>query len=227
MKLILFGATWMVGQGVLREALLDPGVAEVLCVGRSATGKTHEKLKDLVIKDLYDLAPNKADLGGYDACLFCLGVSAAGMKEADYRRVTHDLTLAVAKVLLEANPGMTFIYVSGAGTGGSSMWARVKGETESDLLALGFKRAFMFRPGYIQPQHGVKSRTTLYRVVYIVMWPFNPIMRLFPGMATTTERVGRAMVEVARNGYEKKIVENRDVNLIAKRTPAPGAAPSG
>jgi len=222
MKVILFGATGMVGQGVLRECLRDPDVTETLVVGRSSIGQEHERLRELVLEDMYDLSPIAEKLAGYDACFFCLGVSAFGMKEADYRHITLDLTLAAAKTLVERNPSMTFIYVSGAGTDssekGSSMWARVKGETENALMKLPFKASYMFRPGFIQPMHGIKSKTRLYRAVYAVASPLYPAMKsLFPKFATNTEQVGRAMIEVARNGAPKQILENKDLNELSER----------
>jgi uncharacterized protein YbjT (DUF2867 family) len=219
MKVILFGATGMVGQGVLRECLRDPDVERVLAVGRSATGQRHEKLAELVHSNLLDYSSVEHALTGYDACFFCLGVSSAGMSEQDYRRVTYDLTLAAAQTLARRNPGMTFIYVSGAGTDstgrGRSMWARVKGETENALLKLPFKAAYMFRPGYIQPLHGVTSKTRLYRALYVVMAPLYPVWkRLFPRYVTTTEQVGRAMLQVAKRGALKHVLENEDLNVL-------------
>jgi uncharacterized protein YbjT (DUF2867 family) len=214
MNVIVFGATGMVGQGVLRECLLDEGVTSVLCVGRAASGKTHEKLRELVHGDLMSLDAVAGQLQGFDACFFCLGVSSAGMKEADYRRVTYDLTLAAARVLARVNPGMTFIYVSGAGTNAHSrtMWSRVKGETENALLELPFK-AHMFRPGIIRPMHGIVSKTRLYRSLYTV---FGPVMiglqAVAPKLVTTTERVGRAMIKLAREGSDQKIFENADIS---------------
>jgi uncharacterized protein YbjT (DUF2867 family) len=221
MKVILFGATGMVGQGALRECLLDADVARVLAVGRSATGQTHDKLRDVVLADPSDLTSLAAELPSVDACLFCLGVSAAGMSEADYRKVTFDLTLKVARALVEANPKMTFIYVSGAGTDGTArgrtMWARVKGETENALLALPFAHAFMFRPALIQPLHGIRSRTPLYRAVYAVLGPILPMTKsLLPGQVTTTEIVGRAMLRVAKHGASEKVLENLDINQLGK-----------
>ncbi|HSQ62815.1 MAG TPA: NAD(P)H-binding protein [Polyangiaceae bacterium] len=217
MKVVLFGATGMVGQGVLRECLLDPDVEVVLTVGRSATGKHHEKLRELVHADLFDLSPVEDQLAGYDACFFCLGVSSAGMSEADYRHLTYDLTLAAARTLAAKNPAMTFVYVSGAGTDatGRSMWARVKGETENALLALPFKAAFMFRPGGILPVHGERSRTRLYRIVYAIMGPLHPLWKaLIPNAITTSERLGKAMLAVAKHGAPKPILETRDINAI-------------
>ena len=214
MKVILFGATGMVGQGVLRECLLDDGVSEVLTVGRSCSGISDGKAKEIVQRDLYDLTGVEEQLRGFDACFFCLGVSAAGMKEADYRRVTYDLTLNVAKTLVRLNPRMTFIYVSGAGTNAKSrqMWARVKGETENALLGLGFKGAYMFRPGYIQPMHGIESKTKLYQRIYDVVSPLYPVMvRLMRRWVISTEELGRAMILVARNGAPKSVLETSDL----------------
>ena len=219
MKIILFGATGMVGQGVLRECLLAPDVEQVLTVGRSATGQQSPKLRELVHKDFTDFSAVERELSGYDACFFCLGVSSAGMKEADYHHVTYDYALAAARTLAKASPGMTFIYVSGAGTDstekGRSMWARVKGKTENALLQLPFKAAYMFRPGFIQPMHGIKSKTPLYRAIYSVMGPLYPVLKaVVPKVVTTTEQVGRAMLKVARQGAPNRIVENHDINTL-------------
>ena len=219
MNVILFGATGMVGQGVLRECLLDPDVERVLSVVRSSTGRREPKLRELVHNDFFDFSAIEKELSGYDACFFCLGVSSSGMKEADYRRVTHDITLAAARVLARLNPEMTFIYVSGTGTDsserGRSMWARVKGKTENDLLGLRFKAAYMFRPGVIVPLHGVKSKTTFVRVFYAVLKPALPIFyACFPKYVTTSEQIGRAMITVARDGATKSILETADINNI-------------
>ena len=220
MRIVLFGATGMVGQGVLRECLLAPDVERVLAIGRSATGQKHEKLREVVRPDPAELAGLEADLAACDACFFCLGVSSVGMTEQDYRRVTYDLTLAVARTLAAANPRMTFVYVSGAGTDrterGRSMWARVKGATENALLQLPFAAAVMFRPGFIQPFHGITSRTRLYRVVYAVLAPLVPLATAaFPNQVTTTERMGRAMLAVARRGAPRPVLEPRDINALA------------
>lgn len=220
MKVILFGATGMIGQGALRECLLDPAVERVLAVGRRATGQQHDKLREIVHQDLFDLGPLAAELAGYDACFFCLGASSAGMSEADYRRLTFDLTLAVARKLAEISPAMTFLYVSGAGTDstarGRSMWARVKGETENALLALPFKAAYMLRPGFIQPLHGIVSGTGLYRAIYAVMSPVYPLLkRAFPAQLMTTESLGKAMIALARRGADKPVLEARDLNALA------------
>jgi uncharacterized protein YbjT (DUF2867 family) len=221
MKVILFGATGMVGQGALRECLLDPDVESVLAVGRSATGQQHPKLRELVHKDFTDFSAVEDQLAGYDACFFCLGVSSAGMSEQDYRRVTYDFTMAAARALAKRNPGMTFVYVSGMGTDstarGRSMWARVKGETENALLAMPFKAAYMFRPAYIQPMHGITSRTGLYRVGIAVMAPLYPLWKaLFPKYVTTTEQVGRAMLVAAKHGAPKRVLESLDLVQLSE-----------
>jgi len=217
MKVILFGATGMVGQGVLRECLLAGDVDNVLAIGRTGTGQQHAKLQEIVRSDLFDLCPMESRLSGFDACFFCLGVSAAGMSEQDYRRVTYDLTISVAKTLVKLNPTMTFIYVSGAGTDSTErsrmMWARVKGKTENDLLKISFRAAYMFRPGYIQPLHGIRTKTKWYGALYAVMGPLYPLWkRLLPKYVTTTECVGRAMLNVVRHGAPKRFLENQDIN---------------
>ena len=218
MKVIIFGATGMVGQGVLRECLLDSEVERVLVMGRSSIGVMHEKLKEIVHKDFFDFSSTGENLSGCDACFFCLGVSSAGMKERDYTRVTYDLTMAAAAVLARTNLGMTFIYVSGAGTDssehGRSMWARVKGRTENALLKMPLK-AYMFRPGYIQPMYGIKSKTKLYSAAYAVVAPMYPLLRrLAPKYVTTTEQLGRAMICVAKRGAAKRVLESEDINAV-------------
>jgi uncharacterized protein YbjT (DUF2867 family) len=221
MRVVLFGATGMIGQGVLRECLLAPTVETVLTVGRSATGQRHAKLREVVHADLFDLTPIEADLRGLDACFFCLGISSAGRSEADYRRITYDLTLAAARTLVSLNPDLTFIYVSGQGTDsterGRSMWARVKGKTENDLLAL-HDKAYMFRPGFVRPMHGARSRTALYRAVYAAVTPLYPVLRaLLPGSVTTTEHLGRAMLAVAATGAPKRVLESREIDALGNR----------
>ena len=221
MRVVIFGATGMIGQGVLRECLRDPEVTGVLTVGRAVTGQRHDKLREIARADLFDVTPIADDLTGLDACFFCLGVSAAGMSEEQYRRLTYDLTLAVARTLAERNPDMTFVYVSGQGTDsterGRTMWARVKGRTENALLDLSFQ-AYMFRPGYIQPMHGARSRTRIYRAVYAVAAPLFPLVRrIAPHAVTTTEQVGRAMIEVARAGAAERVLGPRQINELAAR----------
>jgi uncharacterized protein YbjT (DUF2867 family) len=220
MKIILFGATGMVGQGALRECLLDPDVTEVLIVGRTPSGRKHAKIREIVHKDLYDLSPVAPQLTGYDACFFCLGISSVGMSEADYTKITHDLTLAIARVLAAQNPQMVFLYISGTGTDstehGKTMWARVKGRTENELLREPFRAAYMLRPGYIQPLHGVKSKTPLYRAFYVVLSWLYPVIRLVARKyAITTEDLGRAMIKIAKSGAPKRILENSDIEAIS------------
>jgi uncharacterized protein YbjT (DUF2867 family) len=220
-KVILFGATGMVGQGVLRECLLDPGVESVLVIGRNPIGQQHEKLQEIVGPDVSDLAPVRAHLSGFDACFFCLGVSSTGMDSTAYYHLTYTLTTKAAAMLAQLNRQMTFIYVSGAGTDsterGRMMWARVKGETENALLKMPFKAAYMFRPGYIQPLHGIRTKTKWYGMLYAAMGPLYPLWkRLFPKYVTTTECIGRAMITVARRGAPKQILESWDINEICE-----------
>lgn len=218
MRILLFGATGMIGQGVLRACLGAPDVEEVRSVVRAPTGFANPKLVELVHADFLDLSALEARLAGLDACFFCLGVSASGRKEADYRRVTYGFTLTAAEILARRNPGMTFIYVSGQGTDSSEqgrvMWARVKGATENALLRLPLKTC-LFRPGLIQPVHGEVSKTRLYRIAYALLKPIFPLWRrLAPGSMTTTEQVGRAMLAVARHGAPKPVLEVGDINAL-------------
>ena len=219
MKVILFGATGMIGQGVLRECLLDPEVQQILAIGRGPSGATDPKVRDLVHPDLYDLGPIEAQLAGYDACFFCLGVSSAGMSEQDYKRVTYDLTLGAAEAIARQSPAMTFIYVSGQSTDGTEkgrvMWARVKGATENALLRLPFAGAYMFRPGAIVPMHGIVPRSKVYRVMYVLLGPLIWLLKdSAPTIVTTSERVGRAMLAVAKHGAAKRVLESEDINAI-------------
>jgi uncharacterized protein YbjT (DUF2867 family) len=216
MNVLILGATGMVGQGVLRECLLDDGVTRVVTLGRTATGQSHPKLEEIVHADLFHLSAIEARLRGFDACFYCLGVSAAGLSEAEYSRVNYEMTLAVAEALVRTSPGLTFVYVSGAGTDGTergrTMWARVKGRTENALLRVPFRSAYMLRPGLIVPLHGVQSKTRLYRVFYTMLGPALPLLRkLFPRAVVTTEQVGRAMLRLARAGYSKQVLEAADL----------------
>jgi uncharacterized protein YbjT (DUF2867 family) len=219
MKVILFGATGMVGQGVLRECLNDAGVERVLAVGRSPTGQHHAKLREIIHDDFADYSRIETQLADYDACFFCLGVSSIGMSEERYRHLTYDLTMAAARALAKINPGMVFIYVTGAGTDsserGAVMWARIKGKTENDLFKLPFGSAYMFRPAAIQPLHGARSKTAWVQAVYVATSPLWSLLhRLAPRYVTTTEQVGRAMIRVAREGYAKKVLESEDINTL-------------
>jgi uncharacterized protein YbjT (DUF2867 family) len=219
MNVLLFGATGMVGQGVLREALLDARVVRVLVVGRTPIGRQDPKLRELVVPDVSDLSHVESELGGFDGCLFCLGVSAAGIPEARYTQLTYDLTLAVATTLARLNPEMTFVYVSGAGTDsterGRMMWARVKGRTENALLRLPFRASYMVRPGLIIPLHGIRSRTPWVQGLLTATRPLYPLLKLLgPGAVTTTEQLGRAMLALVRVGYSKRVVEMSDLNSL-------------
>ena len=221
MKVLIFGATGMVGQGVLRECLQDPDVDEVATIGRTATGTKHAKLREIVHSDLSNYTGLEPQLAAFDACFFCLGVSSSSMSEPDYARLTYDLTLAAAQALSRINPGMTFIYVSGAGTDssekGRSMWARVKGRTENALLKLPLS-AYMFRPGFIQPMDGIQSKTPSYRIFYKILGPLLPLLRwALPNQVLTTREIGQAMLAVAKHGYEKRILETKDIRAVVKR----------
>ena len=223
MNVLIFGATGMIGQGALRECLLASDVDRVQTVGRTATGQQHAKLRELVHADLWNYASVESQLTGFDACFFCLGVASAGMKEADYTRVTYDLTMAAATTLARLNPAMTFIFVSGTGTDGSEqgrlMWARVKGRAENAVRRLPFKAAYAFRPGLIQPLHGIKSKTAAYRIFYTWSWPLISVARrLFPGVIITTEHMGRAMLNVVRRGWPTPVLEQRDIARAADTT---------
>ena len=219
MNVVLFGATGMVGAGVLIECLVDPRVESVLAVGRRPCGVSHPKLRELIRSDLFDYADAAEDFLNLDACFFCLGVSAVGMSEADYHSVTYDLTVTNAESLLGLNPALTFCYVSGEGTDsterGRLMWARVKGKTENQLLRMPLE-AYMFRPGYIQPLRGVHHKARVYRALHAVLEPFYPLLkRLLSKHVTTTVNIGRAMIEVAAEGHTKRVLENPDINALA------------
>jgi uncharacterized protein YbjT (DUF2867 family) len=219
MKVILFGATGMVGQGALRECLLDPAVELVLVIGRNPVSQHHARLREIRHDNFLDYSEIESELVGYDACFFCLGVSSVGLSEERYRHITYDFTLAAARTLSKLNPAMVFIYVTGRGTDstaqGRLMWARVKGETENDLLKLPFKAAYMFRPAAIQPLHGIKSKTAWVQAIYVAAAPlFGLLKRAAPKYVTTTERIGRAMIKVARDGYRRPVLESDDINQV-------------
>src|ERR1035437_524869 len=220
MKVLLFGATGMVGQGVLRECLLDPNVEIVQTVGRRATGTKPEKVREVVHADLWHYAGIEDRLAGFDACFFCLGVTSSGMKEAEYDRVTYGITLAAAETLSRLNSRTTFILISGAGTDSSErgrvMWARVKGKTENALLRLPFAGAYMFRPGIIEPLEGIQSRTKIYRIFYGLAKPALPVLRwMLPNQVLTTRQIGKAMLHVAESGFPKRILESEDIRKAA------------
>ena len=207
----------MVGQGVLRECLLDAEVEAVLTIGRTPTGQKHEKLREVAHANLLDFSAIEGEMSGYDACFFCLGVTSAGTTEQEYERITYAIPIAAAQTLVKLNPGMTFVYVSGSGADssekGRTLWARVKGKAENALLAMPFKAVYVFRPAFIQPLHGIRSRTRVYNVLYAVLGPLVPLVKaLAPGRVTTTEQLGRAMITVVKRGSSKRIQESQDIN---------------
>ena len=221
MKILIFGASGMVGQGVLLASLTAVDVTHVVTVGRGSLAQTHDKLSKIEHLNLMDLSSIEDQLTGFDACFFCLGVSSGGMTQDAYTKLTYDLTLSVANTLARLNPRMTFTYVSGSGTdsseNGGVMWARVKGRTENALLKLPFKAAYMFRPGIIAPLDGIQSKTTSYRILYKFLAPTLPIlMRLMPNQILTTRSLGEAMLKAARNGAPKAILEASDINRLVR-----------
>jgi len=217
MKVILFGATGMVGKGVLRQCLLDPDIESVLSIGRKPTGVSHPKLRDLIRADMFDFNVNAGELNGYDACFFCLGVSSVGMSEAEYTHLTYDLTMGWARVLARENPAMRFLYVSGMGTGGKAMWARVKARTENDLLAL-FPAATMIRLGALRPMHGERSKAPGGGVILAVLSPIWPVLQWFwPNSVITTEELGRAMILTASACGPRRVLENADLVALGRR----------
>lgn len=221
MRVALFGATGMIGGGVLRECLLDPEVTDVVTIGRRATGLSSPKLRELTLQSMRDYGAIQPELVGFDACFFCLGVSSVGMSESQYVEVTYEYAIAAANALMVHNAELVFVFVSGANTDsterGRVMWARVKGKTENALLATPFKAVYVFRPAFVQPLHGGSSRTTSYNLLYAVLSPLVPLLRrLFPRYVTTTEAVGRAMLRVARQGAAMRILENWDIDQLGR-----------
>lgn len=216
LNVIVTGATGMVGEGVAHECLQHPAVVHILLINRKPSGFVHPKVTELIHDNFYDLSPVSDQLIGYDACYFCLGVTSVGKGEEEYRKVTHDLTMHVAKTLVALNPAMTFCYVSGSGTDstvkGSIMWARVKGQTENHLLALPFKQAFMFRPGYMQPTPGLNNTLKYYKYLG---WLYPALQKMFPGFVGTLKELGLAMIRATIAGYPKKHIEVRDIHQLA------------
>jgi uncharacterized protein YbjT (DUF2867 family) len=217
LKPIVFGCTGMVGEGVLHVALNHPDVESVLAVGRRPCDVSHPKLKETVLSDLFSLDSVEAQLRGYNACFFCLGVSSIGMNEVEYTRITYDLTLRAATTLSRLNPDMTFCYVSGLGTDGTeqgrSMWARVKGRTENQLRRLPFKAAYAFRPGFINPIKGLKHAYGMSRAIS----PLYPFFRaVMPNMVCTLDDLGHAMINISLTGCPKPVLENRDIAQFAR-----------
>lgn len=220
MKVIILGSTGMVGKGVLLECLEDSNIKNILVLNRQSCNINHDKLKEIIHEDFFDFSALKDQLKGFDACFFCLGVSAAGLDEKKYSKITYDLTLGFAQIMLEQSPNSVFCYISGAGTDSSEkgriMWARVKGKTENALLALPFKESYMFRPGYIQPLKGVKSKTRAYNVFYSIFKPFYLILKSFKGLVTDSVTLGRVMIYVAMNGYDKRIIGSKDIYKLSQ-----------
>jgi uncharacterized protein YbjT (DUF2867 family) len=219
MKVIVFGGTGMVGQGVLHECVDDARVDKVLSVVRKPSGVTQPKVVEMVHEDFFNWSDVAAEFAGYDACFFCLGVSAVGMKEDEYRRTTYDLTMAVAKTLVERGV-KTFIYVSGQGTNTQSrqMWARVKGSTEDALMQMDFDAVYCFRPGFIQPLHGIKSKIGWYNTMYAVMgWMYPVLKKVLGNFFTDTDELGRAMVEVSAKGWPCRVLEMRDIAAAGRK----------
>lgn len=226
MKVLIYGATGMVGRGVLRECLGATDVELVQVVGRSAIRQQHPRLRELLMSDLGACASVEAELGGFDACFFCLGASSAGMGEAQYTRLTYELTLTVAQTLARLNPRMTFVYVSGAGADSSEksrvMWARVRGRTENALFSLPFRATYVFRPGLIEPLHGIRSKTRSTRWFYALARPLFPLLRAMLGdLMLSTSSIGRAMLAVVRRGAPRAVLEARDINALCQERPAP------
>lgn len=217
MNVVIFGASGMIGYGVLRECLDDPGITAVTTVGRRKVDLEHAKLTQIEHGDFTDFAAIEERLAGFDACMWCLGISAAGMSEEDYRRITLDFTLAGAEVLARRNPNLTFCFISGAGTNRESrqMWARVKAEAEDRLAELPLGALYNFRPAYIQPMRGARSTITSYRVMYAIVGPLYPLLKKIPSMVTSTTEVGRAMIRAARDGAPKTTLENADICELA------------
>lgn len=220
-KIIITGATGMIGKGVLLECLDHEKINEVLIIGRSPIEMKHPKLKELIHGDFTNFTEIQEHLSGYDACFFCLGVSANGINEEEYRRITFDFTLTLAKALLENNPEMTFNYVTGQGTDSSGkgmmMWARVKGKTENDLLNLGFKQAFMFRPGAIIPMRGIKSKTKSYQFMYDnFMWLLKGFKAIAPNSIVNTTQIGLAMINSVLKGYSESVLKPKDIIILSK-----------
>lgn len=214
-KAIVTGASGMVGEGVLHECLQRNEVEEVLVIGRKTCGHTHLKLKEIVRANLYDLSDIEDQLKGYNACYFCLGMSSVGVKEPEFTKVTYDLTMRFAQTLSKVNPDMVFCYVSGQGTNekGKQMWQRVKGKTETDLTKLPFKGVYIFRPGIMKATKGLKNTLSLYKWMSWLI----PVVRTFsPGSVLTLKQVGDAMINVTLKGYEKNILEVKDINILSK-----------
>ena len=222
LKVIITGSTGMVGKSVLLECIDRPEIESILVINRRPLDIKHEKVTEILLNDFFNLSAIEDNLRGYDACYFCLGVSAFRMSEEEYTRITYDLTLHFADTVLKLNPDLQFCYVSGQGTDSSEigrvMWARVKGRTENALLNMPFNKSYMFRPGFIQPMKGIRSSTKLYNALYVVFKPFYPLLKaLFPKQITSSVQIGNAMINIVIYGSEKIHLNNNDINLLAER----------
>ncbi|OBZ16150.1 epimerase [Bacillus sp. FJAT-27264] len=218
MKVILYGATGMIGQLALRECLLDPEVEQVVAIVRKSTGKQHPKYQEVVLPDISDLSSIKKKVTGFDACLYLIGVSSTGMSEDEYTRITNEMTIKAATQLVQLNPNMKIIYVSGMGADsteqGKEMWARVEGKTENTLLGMPFEAAYMLRPGAILPMHGERSKTTQYRILYNIMKPLNPLLKRMKSVVTS-EQLGQVIVHLAKKGTTKEVLEREQLKELA------------
>ena len=219
MKVLITGTTGMVGKGVLYTCLDDPDVEKVVTISRSSCEVSHPKLEEIIHKDFFDLTAIESQFEGFDACYFCLGVSSVGMSEDQYRHLTYTLTMTFAETLFKLSPQAVFCYVSGAGTDETEsarmMWARVKGKTENDLSRMGFKGSYAFRPGFIQPMRGIKSKTNWYQFFYNVLKPFYGLLQRMPKYVTDTDKVGFAMLQVTKHRYHRTIIESNEINELA------------
>lgn len=219
-KVIITGSTGMIGKGILYECLENPSISSILLINRTSIEMEHEKIKEILIEDFHNLSPFRDVLSGYDACYYCLGVSSYRMKEKEYNEITYKMTLHLAKLLSDINPDLSLCYVSAVGSDsseqGRSMWARVRGKTENAILKLPLKSAYLFRPGYVQPMKGIKSKTSMYTTMYTIVKPFYPIFKyLIPNKVTTTSAIGKAMIYTSLHGSDKTILYNKDINELA------------
>lgn len=220
-KVIVTGATGMVGKGVLLECIDSKLIDKILVVGRNPNTVKDDKVEEVLVEDFFHLESIEENIKGYDACFFCLGTTSFGLPEAEYSRITFDITTHFAQFYLKQNPGSIFSYVSGAGTDGSKksriMWVRVKGNTENALLDMGFKKAYMFRPGYIHPMRGIQSKTAWIRVLYALFSPIYLLLKHIPGAATSTENVGKAMIQTINSDYPNSFLGNKEINKVAAK----------
>ena len=219
-KVIITGASGMVGKAVMLQCLDSDSITEVLIVNRKPLGIQHSKLKELLLVDFMDLSQVESQLQGFDACFFCAGVSSSGMSEERFHNLTYDLTINFAEIFVKCNPHSLFTYVSGQGTDRTEkskiMWARVKGKTENKLLSLPFRKAYMFQPNYIHPERGVKSKVKLYNLMYTIFSPFYFLLKLIPNATTSSTSLGNAMINLLDKDYSKDALQNKDINIVGE-----------